>query len=90
MLQISTTYVEPNLGERKNVARLGLNLRPVNTPTIRPMARRQFDEPITGFGNTTLNNGSNGYDFHLLNQSKKRLLQPPQLNPRVQGELLDF
>ncbi|KAI6189386.1 Nucleoporin protein Ndc1-Nup [Aphelenchoides bicaudatus] len=70
MLQVSTAYVEPNLGavnQKSNAARLGLKLRPVNAPTIRPLANRQFD----------LLKQQNGH-------ASTNLLQPPQLNPRVQ------
>lgn len=100
MLQASTTVVEPHLGERKsNIARLGLNLRPVNTPTIRPMGRRQFEVEQTGEtllrgsnnepGIIGTSNGSteNGHSFAgvRLNYPKHRLLQPSSLNPRTQG-----
>lgn len=89
MLQVSTSFVETHLGSGdrvNNVARLGLNLRPVNTPTIRPMARRQFETDLSG-GLRNLSNGSpRSQDVHRLNQSKHQLLQPPQLNPRSQGK----
>lgn len=93
MLQASTSFVETQLGDERttNIARLGLNLRPANTPTIRPMARRQFDYDHSNGGLRNTSSGSpNGHDVYHLNQSKHRLLQPPQLNPRVQCMLTIF
>ncbi|KAI6233549.1 hypothetical protein M3Y99_00904300 [Aphelenchoides fujianensis] len=44
----------------RNVAQLGLNLRPANTPTIRPMARRRFDLTEHSPTSLALSNGSTG------------------------------
>lgn len=90
MLQVNMAYVETPLGSERStsIARLGLNLRPVNTPTIRPMARRQFGtEKTNGSSSHNLSNGSaNGHDIYQLNQSKHHLLQPPILNPRSESK----
>jgi hypothetical protein len=82
MLQVNTSLMETHFGtDRKdNLARFGMNLRPANTPTIRPMARRQFELDQTS--------QSSSVESFKLNQSKNRLLQPPQLNPRVRREFL--